>query len=340
MNQKILVVDDGTEASRLIFDLLGKKMNENNLSDNLEIFQINRSSESGLSTGEGIKEFRGEPSHLAEYIGDTTILLVHLAPVSRMIINKGEKLQLIGSARSSLSNIDVDTAKDRNIPIVYCPGRNAQSVAEFTIGMLLDLVRHISFSSHIVKEGKWDENLNRKIYNGIELRGKTLGIIGFGDIGSSIAQIANGFGMNIIFYDPYYCNNLNGRVEELPELLSRSDFVSMNAKSKSEKPIIGREEIGMMKKGAFIVNTARGDLIDEDALYDALASHSIAGAALDVFKDEPLPKSHRFLELDNILLTPHLAGMTTDMAINGIKMLVDDTIRFIQGIEPLRLFKR
>lgn len=343
MKHKILVVDDGTDSSKLIFDLLNSKRDEGAFSGDIKIFQIQRSSESGLNSGEGIKEFRGEPSHLAEFIDDTTILLVHLAPVSKRVIDNGKELRLIGSARSSLPNIDINTARERNIPILYCPGRNAQSVAEFSMGMILDLVRHISSSSRIVKEQKWDADFDRKKFSGIELNKKILGIIGFGDIGKSLAQIAKGFGMNVIYYDPYISdtdNEFQGRVLELPELLAKSDIISLNAKSQNEKPIIGRDELALMKKGTYIINTARGNLIDEDALYEYLASGYLAGAALDVFREEPLPKSHKFFELDNILLTPHLAGMTVDMTTNGVNMLVEDAIRFIQGDVPKRIFKR
>lgn len=339
---KILVVDDGTETSRLIFCGLKDRLEKEQLNTDLKLFTIDLHSKSGLSAEGNIKEFRGDPIHLAENVDEVTILLVHLAPVSGTIIKKAQDLKCIGSARSSLVNIDTKSADERSIPVIYCPGRNAQSVAEFTIGMMLSLLRRIPAAHNLVTERRWDVDFNRVYFNGLELKGKVLGLVGFGDIGKAVANLALGFGMNVHFFDPYAkvseCDFPITRVTSLENLLEMSDIVSLHAKSQG-KPIIGKREILKMKRGSFLINTARGDLIDENELIVALETGHLAGAGLDVFVEEPLSKNSKLIDLSNVLLTPHLAGMTSDMAATGVAMLIEDVMRFIRGETPFRLYK-
>jgi len=337
--EKILVVEDGTDTSTLIYENLQTSLRNEHLETALQRLQIRRESQSGLSATDKITEFRGDPGHLAESIGDTTIVLVHLAPVSAEVIQRAPYLKLIGTARSSVSNIEVGYAAGQQIPVIYCPGRNAQTVAEFTIGLMLDLMRSITKGHTTVLQEAWDVNLKRQAFTGPELQGKTLGLIGFGQIGQAVASIALGFGMSILYYDPIITlESPKITKTSLSEVLRRSDILSLHAKGTPETPLLGPAEFAQMKPGVYLINTARGCFLDEQALVQVLRNGTIAGAALDVFETEPLPADSPLRAAPNVLLTPHLAGLSTDMGFRSATMLVEDTLRFLKGEEPLRRY--
>ena len=233
--------------------------------------------------------------------------------VTAPIIEAGARLQVIGRAGVGLDNIDVDAAKQRNIPVVNSATSAMVAVAEHTMGMMIALARFIPHSDASLKRGEWAKNK----YMGVELNGKTLGLVGVGRIGSMVATRAVAFGMRVLAYDPYITPE---RAQEfgatllnsLDDVLAQSDFVSIHTPLlPSTRGMIGMKEIGEMKPTARLVFCARGGVVDESALLESLNQNKIAGAALDVFENEP-PGANPLLQHPRVVVTPHLGAMTEE----------------------------
>lgn len=229
--------------------------------------------------------------------------------VTAATIGKAPKLKVIGRAGMGVDTIDVEEASRRKIAVLTAPGANSNSVAEFTFALLLALARKVAASAASLAAGKWD----RKAFEGTELRGKTLGLIGFGRIGGIVGSIGAGFGMTVIGTDPLFsveqAKALGVELVPLEDLLCRADVVSLHAKLTPEtKHLLNEQRLRAMKKGVLVVNTARGALIDDAALVKALHDGHVAGAALDVYESEPLPADSVLRTAPNVLLTPHLAA--------------------------------
>jgi D-3-phosphoglycerate dehydrogenase len=230
------------------------------------------------------------------------------------VLKAGTRLKVVGRAGVGVDNIDVEAATERGVVVVNVPGANTLSTAEHAFGLLLALARHIPQAHHaMVKEGRWD----RKTYVGTEIYGKSLGIIGLGRIGSEVAIRARAFGMKLYAYDPYVSAT---RAEQLGvilvpsvgELLPLVDFLTIHAAKTAESArLIGWAELAKMRKGARIINCARGGMVDEDALYAAIVEGHIGGAALDVFATEPCT-DHKLFTLPNVVFTPHLSASTVE----------------------------
>ncbi|MEM3731780.1 MAG: hydroxyacid dehydrogenase [Candidatus Bathyarchaeia archaeon] len=231
--------------------------------------------------------------------------------ISREVLEASERLKVIGVHGVGVDHIDVDFAEKRGVRIVRTPEALTDSVAEFTVGLMLALLRKIPLADGAVRRGEWDKKYN--VLVGTELMGKTVGIVGLGRIGSAVAKRLCGFDVNLI----YYRRNRSLELERLlgvqyvtfDELLKESDIISIHVPLTSETyHMFSFKEFALMKRGVYIVNTARGAVIDEKALYDALVSGKVAGAALDVFETEPLSSDYPLTKLDNVILTPHLAA--------------------------------
>ncbi|ADG13187.1 D-3-phosphoglycerate dehydrogenase [Methanocaldococcus infernus ME] len=267
---------------------------------------------------------------LLKEIEDTDILVVRSGTkVDRELIERGKRLKIIGRAGVGVDNIDVEAATERGIIVVNAPDASSISVAELTIGLMLAAARNIVQANNSVKRGEW----NRKKFKGIELYGKTLGVVGLGRIGQQVVKRAKAFGMNIIAYDPYvskeFAESLGVKlVDDLNKLCELSDVITLHVPlTPKTKNMIGEEQIKRMKEGAIIVNCARGGLIDEKALYEALKNKKIRAAALDVFEEEP-PKNNPLLELENLICTPHL-GASTEEAQRAAGTIVAEQIKKI-----------
>jgi D-3-phosphoglycerate dehydrogenase len=254
-------------------------------------------------------------------------LLVDFSPVPAELM---EPLKIIGVCRANVSNVDMTHATEKKIPVIGVAGRNASAVAEFTIGLMLAESRHIARSHSNLMAGRWT-----KEYGGDpnEIEGKTIGIIGFGSIGQAVAGKLSGFGSRIIFYDPFVTGNLKGVTKvPLDALLADSDFITIHVKmTKETKHLIRDAQFRMMKPTGFLINTARSEIVDQDALVRALASSRIRGAALDVFVDEPLPSDSPLLRLPNVTLTPHMAGATQESLMKSPLMLVRNILKYLAG---------
>jgi D-3-phosphoglycerate dehydrogenase / 2-oxoglutarate reductase len=254
---------------------------------------------------------------IMQAIGDADALLVRTTPITREAISRAKKLKIVSRHGVGYDNIDIDALTEYGIPLTVIGDINSTSVAEHAIFLMIALAKCGLRLDHAVRAGNWTE---RDQFAAIELRGKTLLLIGFGRIGSKVAELARAFGMRILVYDPYVKREQLdqsgcGQVSDWRDALGTSDFVSLHLPLSTEsKEMIGREELARMKPGSFLINTARGGLIDQSALYDCLRDRKISGAALDAFETEPLPAGHDLCKLDNIILTPHSAALTQECA--------------------------
>ena len=295
---------------------------------------------------------------------DADILLVGYEAVSARVIGEAARLRLLGCARANPVNIDVPAASARGIPLLYTPGRNANTAAEFTMGLMLAESRHIARAYHALRGGQYlgapmerfagadpkedvvwtlDGPSPYKLFRGVELGGRTLGLIGLGHIGARVAHFARAFDMEVVACDPYLGPDQAAaqgvRLVSLDDLLRQADFISVHCKvSRETEGLLGPREFALMKPGAYVINTARAIIIDQEALVDALRRRRIAGAALDVYWYEPLPANHPLLALDNVTLTPHLGGATEDVPERHSRMIVDDVFAWLDQSRPERVY--
>ena len=248
--------------------------------------------------------------------------------VTPELVNAGERLRIVGRAGVGLDNVDVDACTARGILVINAPTANIMSATEHTMAMLLALCRNIPEAHASVKRGEW----TRPKFMGIELSGKTLGVIGLGRIGSRVTVRARAFGMHVIGYDPYIAPTAFERVGaeqvSLEELLAQSDVITVHTPLTDEtRGMIGADDIGKMKDGVVLVNVARGGIYEEKALADALNSGKVSGAAVDVFADEPPGKDHPLLNAKNIILSPHIGANTIEaqdrVAVQTAEMVVE-----------------
>jgi len=298
-----------------------------------KIFVADDVSESGLgplrSAGFTVEKRPGlKPPELLDALKDCEGLIVRSeTKVTADILDAANTLRVIGRAGVGVDNIDVSAATIRGVVVMNAPDGNTITTAEHTVAMLVSLARSIPQASSSLKSGHWD----RKKFIGVELQGKTLGIVGLGRIGRVVASRARAMGMFIVAYDPFIApeqaRDLEIELAPLDEVFSRADFLTVHTPLTSEtRSLIDRDALGKMKQGARIINCARGGLIDEDALYEAITNGSIAGAALDVFSEEPPPADHKLLHLDQVIVTPHL-GASTKEAQEGVAFTVAEQMR-------------
>ena len=233
--------------------------------------------------------------------------------VTREVIEAAPQLRVIGRAGIGVDNVDVPAATARGIAVVNTPEGNNITTAEHAIALLVALARHIPAASASMKAGKWEKSK----FQGVELYNRTLGVVGLGNIGRIVAERARGLGMRVIAYDPYVspemAQKLDVELVELPELFERSDAVTVHVpKTKDTTGLLNAEAFRRMRRGVLIVNAARGGIVDEDALIEALNEGRVAGAALDVFVQEPPPAGHPLVQHERVICTPHLGGCTRE----------------------------
>jgi D-3-phosphoglycerate dehydrogenase len=268
------------------------------------------------------------PEELTAGIEAYDIIVVQFFPMHKTIIEKAKNLKYIGVLRAGTENVDSACAEAKGIKVFNTLGRNARSVAEFTLGMILSEIRNIARSHAALKSGEW-----RKTFPNSEaipeLYEKTVGLVGFGNIGRLVAHYLEAFGSNVVVYDPYIQEAPEGiTLVSLEELLKTSDVVSIHARLSEETfHLIGAKELALMKPTAILVNTARSGLVDETALIRTLENKHIMGAAIDVFDQEPVGVEHPYVKLDNVTLVPHLAGSTRDAFVNTPKLMADILIK-------------
>jgi D-3-phosphoglycerate dehydrogenase len=228
--------------------------------------------------------------------------------VRQPLIDACPNLKVIVRGGVGLDTIDHEYAKSKGIAVMNTPMASSASVAELAIGYMLMLARSLYKASSSMKAEKWD----KKAFEGVEIGGKTLGLIGIGNIGREVAKRASALGMSVLAYDPFVTQSVEAQLATLDELLAKSDYISLHLpKTKDSANMISTEQFGKMKDGVRIINCARGGIIDENALYEALSSGKVAGAALDVFGEEP-PTDWKLLKLENVIGSPHIGAATKE----------------------------
>lgn len=275
-----------------------------------------------------------EPEKLAAMIGDFRALIVrNQTQVTSELLAAATKLEIVGRAGVGLDNVDVAAASERGIVVAFTPEQNTNSVAELAIGLMLGLARMIPAGDADTKAGGW----KRQKFTGIEIQGKTLGLIGLGRIGASTAAKARALGMDIIAYDPFVDSeslkamDLRARMLTLDEVLAQSDFISCHLPATAETAgLFNYEKFCLMKPDAFFVNTSRGEVVDEDSLVRALQEKKLAGAALDVRAKEP-PAPGPLAEMENVILMPHIGAFTNEGQRRVVTAVCRDVMAVIGG---------
>jgi D-3-phosphoglycerate dehydrogenase / 2-oxoglutarate reductase len=281
------------------------------------------------------------PEELVVEAKDCEIMVICYEEINDYVLDNLPKLKMIACSRGGVENIDKAAVKRHSVLVSSAPGRNANAVAELALGLMIGAMRFIPQTHHYIKSRQWERvpwdiagNTGFKTFEGGELAGKTLGLIGFGIIARRVARLASGFDMDVIAYDPYlpvWPENVNVKKVGWEEVLGCSDVVSLHCKLTPEtKGMIDAKALRLMKKNGILINTARGGLVDEQALYEALRDKRISSAALDVLIDEPMKHDHPFLELDNIILTPHIGGASRDIIAQQSKIVLEDIESFFK----------
>lgn len=270
---------------------------------------------------------------------DAIIIRAH-GRLTAAVMDSSPRLRVVARHGAGYDNIDVGAATERGIIALYTPRTHSDTVADHTVGLMIALAKKIPQAHNALKfEGKWQV---REEYIGSDVSGKTLGIIGLGRIGQRVARRAKGFNMKILAYDPYVTKNraeeIGARLVDLKTLLQSSDFITIHvALTKETHSLIGERQFNFMKKGAFLVNTARGAVVDEEAMLKALTSGRLAGAALDVFKKEPPNPENLLFKLDNVVVTPHMAAHTKEARRRMAVCVAEDVVKGLKGERPTNM---
>lgn len=273
-----------------------------------------------------------DPAELAVRLSEESIEAV-VAEVDFLfgeVFEDPSPLRFIGLCRNATNQVDLDAAAARGVTVVNTPGRNANAVAELVIGLALSLVRRIPSAHAYVRGGDWEHPLAAYLeLRGVELSGKTMGIVGMGAIGRRVARLARALGMRVLGYDPYAAGPRYVRMTTLEALLAESDLVTLHTPESPETVnLLGAERLALMPPGSHLINTASAALVDEAALVEALQSRRLAGAALDVFETHPVVPNSPLLALDNVVLTPHLGGATGETIERYSRVIARALLRF------------
>jgi phosphoglycerate dehydrogenase-like enzyme len=263
------------------------------------------------------------------------------------VLEQLDTLRVVACCRADPVNVDVGVATAMGIPVLHAPGRNAQAVADLTVALILMSLRRIPQAMNVLRQEDGAQGMVKMAVaffdlKGNELWGKTVGIVGLGAVGREVARRLKGFDTELLVYDPYVpsgkVERLGAKNVDLATLLTASDVVTLHAPLTEEtKGMLGRTELAMMKPTAFLINTARAELADEEALYAALKDGEIGGAALDVFVEEPPPADHPLLQLPNVIATPHIGGNTREIPAHQSRIVVSDLELLFQGKRPLHI---
>ena len=278
---------------------------------------------------------------LAAQVREADIFVVRLAKITAKVIENARKLRVIVRPAVGVDNVDVAAATTAGIPIVYSPGSNSDSTAEHTFALILALAKGIPVGNSAAKEGRWAARGELTSQNR-ELAGATLGVIGLGPVGRRVAKLGAAFGMRVLAHSQAAqrdeAEETGAQLTDLETLFAQSDYVTIHAAlTDRTRGLIGAEALAKMKPSAFLVNTARGPIIDETAVLEALNGGRLAGAALDVFSVEPPDPQHPLLLHPRVLVSPHVAGMSRDSTQRMYDFALEDMDRFLRGEPPIRI---
>jgi phosphoglycerate dehydrogenase-like enzyme len=275
------------------------------------------------------------------------VFITEVDQVRAKVLEQIDRLQVIACCRADPVNVDLALATEKRIPVLHAPGRNAQAVADLTLALMLMSLRHVPQATELLHQQGGPQGMVKMAVSFFELKGhelwsKTVGIIGLGAVGREVAKRLRGFDAELLVYDPYVSADAvrehGAQRVDLDALLGQADVVTLHAPASEEtKGMLGQREFALMKAGAWLINTARADLTDEEALCQALTEGTLAGAALDVFSQEPPPPDHPLLQLPNVIATPHIGGNTYEIPIHQSRIVVTDLERLFQGKRPLHV---
>ena len=283
-----------------------------------------------------------DPEELAAKLNErhASILVIEVDFVFEEVFEAAPHLEFVGICRAATNHVDIEAATANGVVVVNTPGRNAQAVAEHALGLMLALARRIPEGHNYVVGGRWVNPVGPYVeLRGVELAGRTLGIVGLGAIGRRLAGLAGAIGMTCVAYDPYLESPPPGvSLKDLDEVMSCADFVTIHAPLTTDTDgMIDSRRLALMKPTAYLVNLSGAGIVDRDGLTAALESRAISGAALDVFETHPIAPNHPLLSLDNVVLTPHLAGATDETIERHSMMMASDIVRFLDGVRPVNL---
>jgi autoinducer 2 (AI-2) kinase len=276
---------------------------------------------------------------LADALRDVDVFVTEVDQLRAPVLAQLDRLQVVGCCRGEPVNVDVAACTARGLPVLYTPGRNADAVAELTVCLILMLTRRVAPAMNLLRGGPGGVATMAQVFfefKGRELWEKTVGLVGLGAVGRAVAARLQPFGVRLLAYDPYvaaeFAAVLGVMRVPLEQLLRQSDFVSLHTALTPETTgLIGAAQLAQMKPTAFFINTARAALVDENALADALRDKRIAGAAVDVFAEEPPPADHPLLMLDNVIATPHIGGNTAEVVVHQSRLIVEGLVALFEG---------
>ena len=283
-----------------------------------------------------------DPEALAERLTNEgiSILVIESDFVFEEVFERADCLRFVGICRNTTRHVDIEAATRHAVAVVNTPSRNARAVAEHALGLMLALARRISLSHGYIRGGQWLNPAEPYIsLRGVELGGRTLGIIGLGSIGRTLAQMAHALGMKVLAHDPYiYDIPDTVATVDLDELMTQSDFVSVHLPLNPEtRGLIDARRLALMSADSYLVNTSEAAVVDQQALAETLVHERIAGAGVDVFDTHPVSPDNPLLELDNVVLTPHLGGATRETVERHSAMMTCDILRWLNGHRPINM---
>ncbi|MEU6682411.1 2-hydroxyacid dehydrogenase [Streptomyces sp. NPDC046832] len=286
-----------------------------------------------------VQEASDAEDAVIEALAGAEVLVTQMGPVTEKVLAACPELKLVVVCRGGPVNVNLDAAKNRGVRVCFAPGRNAAATAEFTVGMMLAALRRIPQAHDpLARRGSWEgATYYTYEHSGLELEDLPVGLVGYGAVGSRVARVLCAFGARVMVHDPYVLGEIHGlRMASLDELLGRSQVITLHARLTPEtRGLIGARELALLPSGAVVVNVARGPLLDESALCDALVSGRVSAAALDTYEREPLPPDSRLLQLaDRVVLTPHLGGASRAVAEKAARIAAGEVGRWVRG-EPL-----
>lgn len=288
---------------------------------------------------EGLREYEGDPAEVDGFLDGHDIVAFHGAPISSQLIAANPDIKLLACARGGPVNVDLDAARSAGIQITTTPGKNAEAVADLTIGFLISLLRNVPAAlAEVDSTAASSRPLAESAFEGAkwfgrELTGRKIGLVGFGNVARLVAKRALALGMEVHAFDPYVTPDTRGNVtivNSLDELLIGADVISLHARATAEnRHLFGVNQFAAMPKGAVFINTARESLVDEDALLESLRSGHLAGCAMDV--NEPDGPWRELVAIPNVIITPHIAGATQETLARGAGMLASEIVSYIEG---------
>lgn len=338
---KILVAGDRHVLSRLMVEALRRELGDD---PDIATIDFDWPMEPHVDVAE-VREAAGSEEEVIEAGRGAEVIVTQLAPITEKVLGSLDDLGLVVVTRGGPVNVNVEAATERGVIVANAPGRNAPAAAEYALGLMLAAMKRIPDAHASLKGGEWRGEFYAYEENGVELDGSTVGLVGFGAIGSRVAKVLAAFGAGVLVHDPFVEEEkvaaVGARKAGLDELLESSKVVSLHARLTDEtRGMIGADQLAAMPEGSVLVNTARGGLLDYGALCDALESGHLGAAALDVYDEEPPPPGSRLFEAPNLVLSPHIAGATRETAHRAAEIAAAEVGRYAREEKPENVVNR